>query len=221
MVSDEKRALVKNYGRFYVICGQSQFTYFDHDVSSQDRSNEVFMVSSSKQLNEPLPADEELEKAPLDQFEMHWVILIWPILQILIVLIHVVVVGWVIEVFFGYETVADLQLPLWLSGMGILVIASGNLCQTIFQRATTRLMVFDDRVVWRRGFFSRIVMTAAIREVVGVDYGQTYVGRALDYGNVVIETRGVDQIRVPRIERPSALSNLLTKLQHSEAARLR
>jgi hypothetical protein len=163
-----------------------------------------------------LPRDERIGKLPLAEFDLHWVVLVWPALQIFVVLIHVVVLGWVIEVVLGYDTVAALQLPLWLSGMGILVIASGNLCQTLFVRATSRLMVFDDRVTWRRGYFSRVVMTAAIREIVGVDYGQSYFGRALGYGNVAIETRGTDQIQVRGIARPSDLSNLINDLQHQQ-----
>lgn len=59
---------------------------------------------------------------------------------------------------------------------------------------TTELRVFSNRVLWRTGFISRDVFTTSVREIIGVQFTQSVIGRILGFGSITINTRGDDQI---------------------------
>jgi len=59
---------------------------------------------------------------------------------------------------------------------------------------TTELRAFKNRVLWRTGFISRDVFTTSVREIIGVQFTQSVIGRLLGFGSITISTRGDDQI---------------------------
>lgn len=77
------------------------------------------------------------------------------------------------------------------------IIAMGfatNVLACLIRYMTTELRVFSNRVLWRTGFISRDVFTTSVREIIGVQFTQSMIGRILGFGSISISTRGDDQI---------------------------
>ena len=73
------------------------------------------------------------------------------------------------------------------------IIAMGfatNVLACLIRYMTTELRVFSNRVLWRTGFISRDVFTTSVREIIGVQFTQSMIGRILGFGSISISTTG-------------------------------
>lgn len=83
---------------------------------------------------------------------------------------------------------------------------------------TTELRVFHNRVLWRTGFISRDVFTTSVREIIGVQFTQSVIGRILGFGSITISTRGDDQILADLISGAPQASRTIMALKESGRA---
>jgi hypothetical protein len=98
------------------------------------------------------------------------------------------------------------------------VIVLGLLAAVGFLRAviilfTTQLQVFDDKLVWRKGFISRDIVTVALREITGVKLSQSIISRIFNYGTLAIETRGIEQVTAYNLASVTSAQDLITSLK--------
>lgn len=151
----------------------------------------------------------ESSEEPLTIFRLSKVIFIAPVL---VALVGFAVLGWlwVNDLYLLHKTVLAVGGPEiydrfaraypTLASLGrvisvfIAAILAGSVLARLIRYRTTELRVFPDKVLWRTGFIRRDVFTAAVSEVIGVQFKQTIIGRLLGYGTVMINTRGDDQI---------------------------
>ena len=111
---------------------------------------------------------------------LHWLIYARPVVLLVAAL-----------VVFGFaETRTDLHLPLLvlaglLAAIGILDGAAAAL-----RRVTTELAVTDHRVIYKRGIIGRYTIEMARAKVESVDVQQGIMGRALNYGTVLVRGTG-------------------------------
>jgi uncharacterized membrane protein YdbT with pleckstrin-like domain len=82
---------------------------------------------------------------------------------------------------------------------------------------TTELRVFSNRVLWRTGFISRDVFTTSVREIIGVQFTQSVIGRILGFGSITINTRGDDQIVADLISGAPLASRTIMALKSNTA----
>jgi uncharacterized membrane protein YdbT with pleckstrin-like domain len=111
---------------------------------------------------------------------LHWLIYARPVMLLVAAL-----------VVFGFaETQTDLHLPLLalaglLAAIGVLDGAAAAL-----RRVTTELAVTDHRVIYKRGIIGRYTIEMARAKVESVDVQQGIMGRALNYGTVLVRGTG-------------------------------
>ena len=72
----------------------------------------------------------------------------------------------------------------------------------------------SNRVLWRTGFISRDVFTTSVREIIGVQFTQSMIGRILGFGSISISTRGDDQITADLISGAPQASRTIMALKH-------
>lgn len=79
-----------------------------------------------------------------------------------------------------------------------------------FQRWTTETDVTTLRVVHKEGFITRTTFEISIDKVASVSVNQSILGRILNYGDVVIESMGVDEQIIKAIASPLAFRSHIT-----------
>ena len=97
------------------------------------------------------------------------------------------------------------------------IIAMGfatNVLACLIRYMTTELRVFSNRVLWRTGFISRDVFTTSVREIIGVQFTQSMIGRILGFGSISMSTRGDDQITADLISGAPQASRTIMALKH-------
>lgn len=72
-----------------------------------------------------------------------------------------------------------------------------------------RIEFYDNKVVYKKGVFSRKEITTTFLGVLSVSVDQTFVGRIFNYGDVVIDTVGRWDISTENIARPHKLKKYL------------
>ncbi|NTF72824.1 PH domain-containing protein [Rhizobium rhizogenes] len=98
------------------------------------------------------------------------------------------------------------------------VIAMGlatHVLACLIRYLTTELRIFSNRVLWRTGFISRDVFTTSVREIIGVQFTQSVLGRILGFGSISISTRGDDQIVADLINGAPQASRTIMALKNN------
>ena len=83
--------------------------------------------------------------------------------------------------------------------VGVAIVESGPFLQKLVYVETTDFRVFEDRVVIRTGWLDTSDVTVMAGEIVGVNLRQSVWQRAVGCGDIVIETRGVEQVGVDNL----------------------
>lgn len=135
------------------------------------------------------------------------------------------VVDWIGVTAFGaarYEAAFPvIFLALRIVTAVIAMILSLQLFVCVIRYLTTELRIFKTRVLWRTGFVSRNVFTMAMREIIGVNFDQSVVGRMFGYGTVMISTRGDDRIKARLISAAPEASRMVMNLKDGETPEAR
>ena len=95
----------------------------------------------------------------------------------------------------------SLPLPLLLIGVGCI----GGLLSFIhawFKRWTTELAVTNRRIIYKRGFIRRHTIEMNMDKVESVDVDQSFWGRILNYGTIVVHGTGGGLEPLRRIDSP-------------------
>ena len=79
-----------------------------------------------------------------------------------------------------------------------------------FRRWTTEIDVTDRRVVYKRGFIRRHTVEMNMDKIESVDVDQSFWGRLLDYGDIIIRGTGVGIEPLHSIGAPLAFRNQVT-----------
>lgn len=138
--------------------------------------------------------DGIMEPEPQATFYLHWIVLARPAFLALAAAAGIAVI-WVFgAVALGPQANRDILFPAALSSLGLFILALGPLIQGMVRRETTKVEVFDDRIVYRTGLFQTLERTLRASEIVGVDLAQDVSQRILGCGNLRIDTRGVDSV---------------------------
>ena len=170
---------------------------------------------------------EDEEQEPLTVYRLSKVIFISPLL-IAVVGIAALWYLWTSNLYLmhnlgpmlmGLERYQSLYPSIFL-GCRILtaLVAMGlalHLVTYLIRYMTTELRVFSNRVLWRTGFISRDVFAASVREIIGVQFTQSVLGRILGFGSITINTRGDDQIVANLISGAPQASRTIMALKNS------
>lgn len=111
------------------------------------------------------------------------------------------------------EIVKWLDRLVFAVGGIVFVLALVTLLGAFVRRQTSSLMISKDQVVWRTGWLNLSEKSVSVTEVIGVSLDQSLAGRLIGFGNIDIETRGVDHITVGGIESPDTVQELLRRLK--------
>ena len=96
----------------------------------------------------------------------------------------------------GYENISAAGIAVQLA---IVALIFWPLIKALAVRATSRLELYDDQIVWRRGVFNRYVEEIEIAEIVGINLFESITGRIFRFSTVLIDTRGRDTLVMPMI----------------------
>lgn len=96
----------------------------------------------------------------------------------------------------GYENIPAAAAAVQFA---IVALILSPLIKALAVRATSRLELYDDQIVWRRGVFNRYVEEIEIAEIVGINLFESITGRMFGFSTVLIDTRGRDTLVMPMI----------------------
>jgi uncharacterized membrane protein YdbT with pleckstrin-like domain len=103
------------------------------------------------------------------------------------------------------QHLAGLYAALALGGLGVLMWILAAL-----RRSGVEIVVTDRRVIYKRGVFHRYTVEMNVSKIETVDVLQSFWGRLLGYGTVLIRGSGSTMEPLPRVARPLALRNAIT-----------
>jgi uncharacterized membrane protein YdbT with pleckstrin-like domain len=99
----------------------------------------------------------------------------------------------------------------WLAVSGVLaVIAVMWIFQAWFKRWITEIAVTDRRIIYKTGFIRRDTAEMQMDKVESVKVDQSFWGRILDYGTVIVRGTGTGLEPLKTIARPIELRNQIT-----------
>jgi uncharacterized membrane protein YdbT with pleckstrin-like domain len=80
----------------------------------------------------------------------------------------------------------------WLiAALAFVLAAAVMFASAWFRRWTTEIDVTDRRIVYKRGFIRRHTVEMNMDKVESVDVDQSFFGRLLDYGDIIIHGTGI------------------------------
>ena len=100
---------------------------------------------------------------------------------------------------------AGLYVALVLGGLGVLFWLT-----TAMHRSGTEIAVTDRRVIYKRGVFRRYTVEMNVSKIETVDVVQSFWGRILGYGTVLIRGTGSGFEPLRTVAKPLALRNAIT-----------
>lgn len=100
----------------------------------------------------------------------------------------------------------------------IAVVLTGTMCilglasilQAWFKRWTTEIVVTNRRVIYKRGFIRRYTTEMNMDKVESVHVDQSFWGRILDYGTVIVRGTGTGIEPLHKIDSPLEFRNFVT-----------
>jgi len=99
----------------------------------------------------------------------------------------------------------------WLIAVIAFAVASAVMFLSAwFRRWTTEIDVTDRRIVYKTGFIRRHTVEMNMDKVESVDVDQSFWGRILDYGDIVIRGTGVGIEPLHNVGAPLAFRNKVT-----------
>jgi uncharacterized membrane protein YdbT with pleckstrin-like domain len=129
-----------------------------------------------------VPGEKVLYKTRL-----HWIVQIWPVLMVLVVggTGLVFVIG-------GYEVSGkgNSYTGMIIVGLFFLVGAAILLGVGLIRKNSTEVAVSNKRVLIKTGFITRKSIEVLLLKVESIGVNESFVGRALGYGSVVIRGTG-------------------------------
>ena len=104
----------------------------------------------------------------------------------------------------------DLRRVLGYAALAILVLAILVALAAAIRRASTELVVTNQRIIFKRGVISRHTVEMNRGKIESVDVDQSLLGRLLDYGTVVVRGTGGSLEPLANIAAPLALRSRIT-----------
>jgi len=91
------------------------------------------------------------------------------------------------------------------------LIGLGKFAHMMIIKATTEIAVTTSRIVYKRGIVARYVGEMSIDRIEGVNVLQSFLGRILNFGRVMVRGMGVGEVVLPAIEDPVTFRKAIEK----------
>jgi uncharacterized membrane protein YdbT with pleckstrin-like domain len=98
----------------------------------------------------------------------------------------------------------------WIAGAITLLAALLMILRAWFERWATEVLVTDRRVIFARGSIQRHTVEINMDKIESVDVDQSIMGRAFNYGDVIIRRTGQTFEPLRQIDRPIEFRNEVT-----------
>lgn len=89
-----------------------------------------------------------------------------------------------------------------LVGGVVALVAIFFLAREWFERWTTEIAITNKRIILKRGFIRRDTVEMSIDRVESVDVKQSLLGRAFDYGDIIVRGTGTGLAPIRKIDSP-------------------
>lgn len=91
------------------------------------------------------------------------------------------------------------------------LIGLGKFAHMMIIKATTEIAVTTSRIVYKRGVVARYVGEMSIDRIEGVNVLQSFLGRILNFGRVMVRGMGVGEVVLPTISDPVTFRKAIEK----------
>lgn len=136
---------------------------------------------------------------------IHWIVYVPSLLFLM-----VGAIGLALLIKSGADPLAlSLTLPLLLTGAAC-IAGLLSFIHAWFKRWTTELAVTDRRIIYKRGFIRRHTIEMNMDKVESVDVDQSFWGRILNYGTIIVHGTGGGLEPLRRIDSPIEFRNGVT-----------
>lgn len=118
---------------------------------------------------------------------------------------------------FGFESehwigmVRELHPGLRLVAFFTFVMGLLRFAHMMVIMASTEIAITNNRLIYKRGLVARYVGEMSIDRIEGVNVLQTFWGRLLGYGRIMVRGMGVGEVILPPIENPIAFRKAIEK----------
>jgi uncharacterized membrane protein YdbT with pleckstrin-like domain len=93
--------------------------------------------------------------------------------------------------------------------LGIVGIGIYLFIRDVVKMETIRWAVTDRRIVYKKGFFRRVTAEIAVENVETVKVRQSFLGKILGYGEIMITGKGESKLILPPTQGPIAFRRVL------------
>ncbi len=105
-----------------------------------------------------------------------------------------------------------------IRGFSFLMFVLGLLSFTrlMVTKATTEIAVTNTRLVLKKGLVARSVVEMSVDRIEGVNVLQSFLGRLLNYGRLMVRGMGVGEVMLPPIQDPVIFRKAIEKAKSME-----
>ncbi len=103
----------------------------------------------------------------------------------------------------------DMPMLVWAAVLMLFAIAVLDGIAAALRRSTTELAVTDHRVIYKRGIIGRYTIEMARSKVESVDVVQSFLGRVLNFGTILVRGTGGSLEPFRNVEDPLRLRSAI------------
>ena len=118
---------------------------------------------------------------------------------------------------FGFESqtwlgmVRELHPAVRLAAFFAFVMGLLRFAHMMVIMASTEMAITNNRLIYKRGLVARYVGEMSIDRIEGVNVLQTFWGRILGYGRIMVRGMGVGEVILPPMDNPIAFRKAIEK----------
>jgi uncharacterized membrane protein YdbT with pleckstrin-like domain len=139
----------------------------------------------------------------VEDLHPHWIFLSGPVFGVLGGIVLAILAAVV-------DTSGTLRTVTLWAALAILVVAALALLVRYLKWVTTNFVITTDRLIFREGVFAKTGIEIPLERVNNVSLRQTFLGRLVQTGSLLIESGGEDgQQRFSHIREPERVQNVI------------
>ncbi|MCB9989278.1 MAG: PH domain-containing protein [Rhodospirillales bacterium] len=111
--------------------------------------------------------------------------------------------------------VRELHPGLRLLAFFVFVMGMMRFAQMMVYKASTEIAITNARLIYKRGLVARYVGEMSIDRIEGVNVLQTFWGRLLGYGRVMVRGMGIGEVILPPLANPIVFRKAIERARTS------
>jgi uncharacterized membrane protein YdbT with pleckstrin-like domain len=100
----------------------------------------------------------------------------------------------------------------WLTLGSLIIVGPFVFLYRVIDRYTSEIVVTNKRLIFKRGFIQRNTHEISLQSIEHISLNQSFFGRILDYGELIVTGKGNAIIKLPLVDDPISLRKALGEI---------